>query len=174
MLFTARLTAASTRLSLRYLSIGPVHFGFGAADSSDVVGSEHEQHVDFDNRCPLARLGRTSSTSKRSGGWHWRDGLRSASSISQSAAGCGLDSSEVDGSPGEKRALPAATAAAARHFPRLERQLAHFGPASEQIPSFGGLPLRFIGAQRLRSSRSPAHGPASHARDNRNFQHRAG
>jgi hypothetical protein len=82
--------------------------------------------------------------------------------------------SEVDGSPGERRALPAATAAAARHFPRLERQLAHFGPASEQIPSFGGLPLRFIGAQRLRSSRSPAHGPASHARDNRNFQRRAG
>ena len=45
MLFTARLTAASTRLSLRCLSIGPVNFGFGAADPSDVVGSEHEQQV---------------------------------------------------------------------------------------------------------------------------------
>ena len=37
MLFTARLTAASTRLSPRYLSIGPVNFGFGAG--SDVEGS---------------------------------------------------------------------------------------------------------------------------------------
>ena len=159
-------------MSLRYLSIGPVNFGFGAAESSDVVGSEHEQQV-CGLRVPVARL-RSSSTSMRSGALRSRDGLGSASSISESAAACGLGRSEVDGSPGERRALPAATAAAARHFPRLERQLAHFGPASEQIPSFGGLPLRFIGAQRLRSSRSPAHGPASHARDNRNFQRRAG
>ena len=64
----------------------------------------------------------------------------------ESAAGCGVCGLQVEGSSGEGRALPAATAAAARHFPRLERQLAHFGPASEQIPSFGGLPLRFIGA----------------------------
>ena len=68
MLFTARLTAASTRLSLRYLSIGPVNFGFGAADSSDVVGSEHEQHVEFVRRLPVAKLRRSSSHSKRSGG----------------------------------------------------------------------------------------------------------
>ncbi len=108
-------------------------------------------------------------------------GLGSASSISESAAGCGVCGLQVEGSSGERRALPAATAAAAaRHFPRLERQFKlaqrHFGPASEQVPSFGGLPLRFIGAQRLRSSRSPAHwhGPASQARDNRNFKRRAG
>ena len=115
-----------------------------------------------------------ASTSKRSGTLRSRDGLGSASSISESAAGCGVCGLQVEGSSGEGRALPAATAAAARHFPRLERQLAHFGPASEQIPSFGGLPLRFIGAQRLRSWRSPAHGSASHARDNRNFKSRAG
>ena len=115
-----------------------------------------------------------ASTSKRSGALLLRDGLGSESSISESAAGCGVCGLQVEGSSGEGRALPAATAAAARHFPRLERQLAHFGPASEQIPSFGGLPLRFIGAQRLRSCRSPAHGSASHARDNRNFKRRAG
>ena len=115
-----------------------------------------------------------ASTSKRSGALLLRDGLGSASSMSESAAGCGVCGLQVEGSSGEGRALPAATAAAARHFPRLERQLAHFGPASEQIPSFGGLPLRFIGAQRLRSWRSPAHGSASHARDNRNFKRRAG
>ena len=110
----------------------------------------------------------------RSGALRSRDGLGSASSISESAAGCGVGGLLLEGSSGEGRALPPAIAAAARHFPRLERQLAHFGPASEQIPSFGGLPLRFIGAQRLRSRRSPAHGPASHARDNRNFKSRAG
>ncbi len=118
-----------------------------------------------------------ASTSKRSGALLLRDGLGSESSISESAVGCGVCAGlQVEGSSGEGRALPAATAAAARHFPRLERQLAHFGPASEQIPSFGGLPLRFIGAQRLRSWRSPAHGSASHAlaRDNRNFKRRAG
>ena len=122
---------------------------------------------------PVARL-RSSSTSMRSGALRSRDGLGSASSISESAAGCGVGGLLLEGSSGEGRALPPAIAAAARHFPRLERQLAHFGPASEQIPPFGGLPLRFIGAQRLRSRRSPAHGPASHARDNRNFKSRAG
>ena len=117
-----------------------------------------------------------ASTSKRSGALRSREGLvfGGSMSMSESATGCVVRGLLVEGSSGEGRALPAATAAAARHFPRLERQLAHFGPASEQIPSFGGLPLRFIGAQRLRSWRSPAHGSASHARDNRNFKRRAG
>jgi hypothetical protein len=68
MLFAARLTAASTRLSLRYLSIGPVNLGFGAAGTSDVVGSEHEQHVEFVRRLPVEKLRSSSSHSKRSGG----------------------------------------------------------------------------------------------------------
>jgi hypothetical protein len=36
------------------LSIGPVNLGFGAAGTSDVVGSEHEQHVEFVHRLPVA------------------------------------------------------------------------------------------------------------------------
>jgi hypothetical protein len=91
MLFTARLTAASTRLSLRYsdyLSIGPVNFAFG----SEIF--EHEQQV-CGNRVPVARL-RSSSTSMRSGALRSRDSLGSASSISESSAAAGLARADFD------------------------------------------------------------------------------
>ena len=102
-----------------------------------------------------------ASTSKRSGALLLRDGLGSESSISESAAACGLGRSEVDGSPGERVALAAAMRAANWHAPFLRRQLSHFwsfGASRGHFPSLAGAPLRFIGAKRpsLREGYLPA------------------
>ncbi len=89
--------------------------------------------------------------SHRSATLRSRDGLGSASSISESAAACGLGRSEVDGSPGERVALAAAMRSANWHAPFLLRQLSHFwsfGASRGHFPSLAGAPLRFIGAKR--------------------------
>jgi hypothetical protein len=86
-----------------------------------------------------------------------RDGLGSASSMSESAAGCVVRGllRLVEGSSGlgEGRALPAAMRAATRHASFLLRQLAHFssfGASRGHVPSFlaASESLRFIGAKR--------------------------
>ena len=102
-----------------------------------------------------------ASHCQRSGALRSRDGLGSASSISESAAACGLGRSEVDGSPGERVALAAAMRAANWHAPFLLRQLSHFwsfGASRGHFPSLAGAPLRFIGAKRpsLREGYLPA------------------
>ena len=141
-------------MSLRYLSIGPVNLGFGAADLSYVVGSEHEQY-ESGLRVPVARLVMLASHCQRSGALRSRDGLGSASSMSESAAGCVVRGLLVEGSSGEGRALPAAMRAATRHAPFLLRQLAHFssfdasrGHHDASVRSFLAASLRFIGAKR--------------------------
>ena len=77
--------------------------------------------------------------------------LGSASSMSESAAGCVVRGLLVEGSSGEGRAFSAAMRAATRHAPFLLRQLAHFssfGASRGHVPSFLAASLRFIGAKR--------------------------
>ena len=102
-------------------------------------------------RVPVARLVMLASHCQRSGALRSRDGLGSASSMSESAAGCVVRGLLVEGSSGEGRALPAAMRAATRHAPFLLRQLAHFasfGASRGHVPSFLAASLRFIGAKR--------------------------
>ncbi len=105
-----------------------------------------------------------ASTSKRSGALRSRDGLQvgSASSMSESAAGCVVRGLLVEGSSGEGRAFSAAMRAATRHAPFLLRQLAQFSSFGASrghvvtgyystlslVPSFLAASLRFIGAKR--------------------------
>ena len=151
-----------------------MNFGFGAADSSDVVGSEHEQH-ESGLRVPVARLVMLASHCQRSGALRSRDGLGSASSISESAAACGLDRSEVDGSPGERVALAAAMRAANWHAPFLRRQLSHFwsfAASRRHFPSLAGALHRREAPFAPRGL--PARGPAPHAGHNRNAGRQSG
>jgi hypothetical protein len=99
----------------------------------------------------VARLVMLASTSKRSGALRSCDGLGSASSMSESVAGCVVRGFLVEGSSGEGRAFSAAMRAATRHAPFLLRQLAHFssfGASRGHVPSFLAASLRFIGAKR--------------------------